>query len=262
MSKRIKSPTSDNIHTVLVSGDWHGNRDWAEHVLVEAARNDAQLVVVVGDHGVVWPGRTFSDQLSAHARTWDVQVVLVPGNHDAHPDLDALPRDEHGLAKIAPRIWHASRPSRWQIRGVQFAALGGAHSIDAEMRTPGLSWWPDELVTPEMIDALGTDPVDVLFTHEAPTRDHLRAVMTLAPHIAAISDAQRELVRAAVENTKPKAVFHGHWHQRRDGNLALADGSSVPVHCLDRQDTAGNWVLLDVDSLEVRDPRKRRNPAA
>lgn len=249
-------PGSRDVTRVLVSGDWHGDEGWAHHIVTLAGRLEAQAVVVCGDHGVLWPGADFDHELSTTATKAQVHVVLVPGNHDDHHRLDRLPRHASGLAALAPNVWHASRPSRFTLGTKVIGALGGALSIDACRRTPGVSWWAEELITPDHVRELGKARVDVLFTHEAPVRSHLRFGVSLLPHLEAGSAAQRRLVLDAVRNTVPAVVFHGHHHQRRDGSVELGAHGAARVVGLDKQRTAGAWVLLELDSLAVRDPRK------
>lgn len=51
---------------IVVAGDWHGNAEWAEHVIkisaVELADENPRIILVLGDFGV-WPGAAGAEYL-------------------------------------------------------------------------------------------------------------------------------------------------------------------------------------------------------
>lgn len=249
----------DTIAKVLTAGDWHGNTRWMRQVLTCAARDGFKVLIHVGDLKVLWydeypdypEAGGFTAVLAQLLDELGLVFIFVDGNHDVHPKLRSLPWNADGFGVISDRLLYAPRGHRWSLGGVRFGALGGAYSIDRYRGTEGLDWFLDEATVPADVVALGTEPLDVLITHDVPAGIDLEmGFMEVPEAIERESYIVRSLIRDAVRATEPKLVFSGHWHQRRTG---LIPGMETRVHVLDKEHTAGNLVVLDLESLVVAD---------
>jgi predicted phosphodiesterase len=255
----IKKPGPDGLQRILIAGDWHGSTRWMRQALACAARDGYEAVVHVGDLKVLWPDEFYPDFADSGGFTAELVKTLedlglvfifVDGNHDAHPALRTLPPTADGFGVISDRLLYAPRGHRWSLGGVRFGALGGAYSIDRYRGTEGWDWFQEESTVPEDVAALGTEPLDVLITHDVPAGIDVESVFGLPEAIERESYIVRSLLRDAVRATAPKLVFSGHWHQRRTG---LMPGMETRVHVLDKEFTAGNLVSLDLGSLAVEE---------
>lgn len=213
---------------VLLAGDTHGDTEWVAHLVDVAVKNRIPRIVVLGDFGY-WvhyqDGREFiSDVTHIVADAGLEPLIFVDGNHEYHTTHPAKPEhhrlglqelnpDNDGWVWITDHIIYAPRGHRWNWEGVRFGALGGAFSIDWEGRKKYRTWWPTEMVSPDDVNRLGTDPLDVLLTHDSPAdvpipgmedrgKDHPR------------TDINRERVKEAMIATNPSLLAHGHWHIR------------------------------------------------
>jgi len=140
---------------------------------------------------------------------------------------------------------------------VRFGALGGAFSIDWRDRTPGKSWWPQEITTQADVETLGDEALDVLVSHEAPADVPLTG-FRLPAEDQVRTDEVRELVRDAVRATQPKLVLHGHWHRRNscevawpveeNGDLAWRS-ARVEGLAADVQGDLDAWGVLELEPL-------------
>ncbi|ACL42146.1 metallophosphoesterase (plasmid) [Pseudarthrobacter chlorophenolicus A6] len=253
----------DMVHEVpkvLIAGDWHGNTGWMHQVLACAARDGYKVIIHVGDLKVLWPDEYYPDfadyggftaELVADLERLGLVFIFADGNHDAHPALRALPLNADGFGAISDRLLYAPRGHRWTLGGVRFGALGGAYSIDRGWGTEGRDWFLEETVVPEDVAALGTEPLDVLISHDVPAGIDLdEGTMDVPEAIERESYIVRSLLREAVRNTEPRLVFSGHWHQRRTG---LMPGMETRVHVLDKEFKAGNLVTLDLSTLAVEE---------
>lgn len=258
METLTKLGIPEDIEKVVVAGDWHGNARWMRQVLTCAARDGYKVIVHVGDLKVLWydeyptypePG-AFTAELAGLLEDLGLVFIFVDGNHDVHPVLRALPVNADGFGAISDRLLYAPRGHRWSIGGVRFGALGGAYSIDRYRGMEGLDWFVDEVTVPEDVAALGTEPLDVLVTHDVPAGIDVITSMDIPEAIERESYIVRALLRDAVRATGPKFVFSGHWHQRRTG---LMPGMETRVHVLDKEFTAGNTISLDLATLAVED---------
>lgn len=212
---------------VAIAGDWHGNTAWALNRLQLAAAAGITTIYHVGDFGI-WPGRTgkaYFQKLHAHLDEHDQYVRVVPGNHEDYNILEQMRLNDDGWLYRTdyPRLQFAPRGHTWLHAGVRFGALGGAGSIDRNIRNPGTEWWPAEEITDADCAALvanvtdrGWDRLDILLTHEAPAgvarRGAIPRPLWLTPEVEHYCWTQRVRLRGAVDTTAPARLFHGHWH--------------------------------------------------
>lgn len=162
--------------------------------------------------------------------------IVIDGNHDDHFALAArcaYGLDQDGMARLGERVRYSPRGNRFELGGARFGSLGGAVSLDAWAERAGFdfgygtpryrtdwNWFPN-LEAPKVADleALGSEPLDVLLTHEAPAQvdmtahEGLRGV-PLPLEALGKSIGARELVGLAATNTRCRLLVHGHWHER------------------------------------------------
>lgn len=221
---------------MLLAGDTHGDARWWGVLLDVAERAGCPVVLQLGDFGY-WPGTprgdAYLDEVDRLAVRSDADIWWIGGNHEDWGRLVHLPAADDGRVQVRSRLWHVTNGTRWSWSGVAFGALGGAYSLDGFRREVGRTWFPgDEEPSAADLERLGDDPLDVLVTHDVPEGgiDIARhGVPWLPEHLTRQTRATRELLRLAVERTRPRLVAHGHWHARHSTPLALGDGSVVAV---------------------------------
>lgn len=245
----------DAVERVFAVGDWHGVVPI--HVMEKAADIGIRIALHVGDLGIgPWPGERKSvlHVLDRVLTRLDLVLLASPGNHENWDRLEGAKRDEYGrwILGRTGRVRGLPRGYRWTMGGRAFGSLGGAVSIDQDRRTAGRTWWPQEEVLPEHVDALGDDPLDVLITHEVPAGVPVVSTLDVPMTLAERADVGRGLIRDAVERTRPAVAICGHWHQRVTHDLRRSNGGITRVEVLSEEHTAGNAVVLDLDDLSVR----------
>jgi predicted phosphodiesterase len=249
--------TPSDPQRLLVAGDVHGNAGWLDVLCRQAAQVGCDAVLQLGDFGY-WPhqpgGRRYLRRVTAYAERAGVVVYWIDGNHENHEALRALPPSADGFVDVADRCRYIPRALRWMWQGVRFGALGGAFSIDWRDRTPGTSWWPDEVTVAGDVARLGQEPLDILLTHEAPAGVPL-AGARLPAEDQIRTDEVRALVADAVKATSPTLVLHGHWHRRHsyelswpfEGDARLEWGhAQVEGLASDVERDARSWGILDL----------------
>jgi Icc-related predicted phosphoesterase len=201
----------------LFLGDTHGDLDFAARGAELAAEHDAEIIQV-GDWGFIWTHkmRTSSQvkQLSIELERAGEKFAKPPvimrfidGNHDNHPVLLG------GSTQLAHNVIYQPRGSVHEDEdGTRFLFVGGAPSIDKDMRTPWISWWPEETITEaDMRLALRATNIDVLVTHDAP--DYPPGFTPKGtPEFRQLSTQSMNDIRKLVRHHQPKLHIHGHWH--------------------------------------------------
>lgn len=221
----------DAVGKVMLLGDIHNNRGVLHAALLTAAEQGCDVLVQVGDFWLQdrrWRGfAPESAGLMLCAVRSEMPVVVVDGNHEVWPSLDAfVGRDGTAEARAAGRplhlggsLWWADRGSAWTWAGRRFGALGGAVSPDRWIPAVARHRWHEEATTQADLDRLIDNTpagLDVLLCHDAPaaTRGLVSGLPWRMPTgLDRRASAVRELLQAAVDATTPDLVFHGHWHQ-------------------------------------------------
>lgn len=225
---------------IFITGDTHGSIDIEKlsgkrfPMGTHLTRQD--YVIICGDFGLPFlPSDTWSPEEfvpNKHARSsrqsyrywikWLSQrpytVLWVDGNHDNHPFWYQQPAVnwKGGLVNFHPdaeNVIHLKRGEYYTIDGHTFWAMGGAESHDTSYRTPGYSWWPEEVPSPEEqrhgLDTLAAHgrQVDYILTHTMPQS-------LVAPYFGRDfqSEPTRDYLDRIYAETKFQYWFCGHLH--------------------------------------------------
>ncbi|WP_403025216.1 metallophosphoesterase [Salinibacterium sp. GXW1014] len=256
-------------------GDVHGDM---QHLL--AAMNimwnhGVQVLVVLGDFGMVWPGRNWSAELDKINRRLSVRgqtLYFIDGNHEDFDALYKFPLGDDGLRTLRQKVIHIPRGTRMTLSsGRTLAALGGANSIDADSRIAGRSWWPQESITDDDLASLGADPADVMIGHDAPLDlpaldRHLAATEHLWSESGLVyADAGRRVFHRGFTQVRPHLYLGGHYHLHVDQTvdfLAGEDRSRCRTVILDmnRGGDAVSFAIMDVEGLSLEYLTRRERP--
>lgn len=256
---------------IAVSGDWHGRRDLAPAVVDAVAVAGVRTLFQLGDLQLLFHGTAYErerlQQLSAHLEGRDVQLLVVPGNHDGYTAISRLPVDAEGVRRLDDRIGFL--PRGWRAHtatGVTVAALGGANSIDVGTRGQQLfpdslpNWWPEESITDADLTALGHEPVDVLLGHDAPSSRALHEVLQESEHLwdpAGLEYSKRgqKMFHRGFLQVRPKLTLSGHHHLYLDTAESYVDEDGVAFESRSLVfNKLGLWrsgAVVDLDTLSV-----------
>lgn len=244
---------------LAVVGDTHGNARWINDTVIPfAAQGGADTILQVGDCGFVWPEANYLNKIRKLDRSLGragMSMLFLPGNHEDHAKLARIEasaeRTPEGHYHVTENLIYAGRYSAWEWAGRRLATVGGAVSIDREWRQRRLRqrpkrapiWWPEEVLSPdELAAARAMGPVDVLFTHDAPSSFPMR---NLKPDLE--STANRQAITDVARALTPKLLIHGHYHTRLTYALNHSRGM-CEVHALscDGTSPAEGMLLLDL----------------
>ena len=169
---------------IFITGDLHGHIDIhklnKEKFPIQSDMTKDDFIIVCGDFGLVWGGANAKSD--AYWQEWldnkPFTTLFVDGNHENHELLQQYPVVEwHGgkVHMIKPSVIHLMRGQVFEINGKRFFTMGGASSHDKEYRVEGISWWPQELPSPEEYEEAERNlarhnwKVDYVISHCGPT---------------------------------------------------------------------------------------------
>jgi predicted phosphodiesterase len=206
---------------IMLLGDSHGNAKYIQAALNLASELGIPRVVQLGDFGV-WPGeegRVFLNAVNESSISTGVRFDFIDGNHEDFNQLDVYERESEraydGSVLIRSNVHWWPRGSVTTIANKTVGFLGGAVSVDRNMRKENKSWWSQERLTISQVDSLiknASGAVDVLLTHDAPRCVPMVGSGTWPSELIKDSDDMRGLLDQAILSLRPALVCHGHWH--------------------------------------------------
>jgi len=205
---------------VIVGGDIHGKFGYLNK-LINKYKHKLDLAIFCGDFGY-WPN-IYKDH--KNIKTHGIPVLWCDGNHEDHWALRDLKDNE-----IAENVFYMRRGSTYELEdGRTIMFMGGAFSIDWDMRILGRDWFPEEVITQTDLMDLPDTKVDIFITHTCP----LELVPVMVDYyVGKDREPSNEALSELWKIYKPSLWFFGHWHYYKEGNMedtkwyALADAGS------------------------------------
>lgn len=204
---------------IFVTGDTHADLDIYKLTLggfpkqKELTKND--YVIILGDFGLVWDESKREKYWLQWLDKKPWTTLFVDGNHDNHPliwEHPLVPMFGDEVRQISETVFYLQRGHVYNIDGNSFLALGGAESIDKDVRVEGVSWWSTESIRYEdyykALDAVSkTRGVDCILTHAAPL-----SVESMLGQYISPTQSSRYLEDLRHRIPHFKKWFFGHYH--------------------------------------------------
>ncbi len=193
---------------ILVTGDLHMEFGRLNELI---NRKHPDLIICCGDFGY-WPNISWGAPLTNISLQGTKKLLWCEGNHEDHWTLKERETDE-----LAPGIIYMPRGSTYTLEdGRIIMFMGGAHSIDKHLRTVGVDWFPEEVISYSDLQDLPDIKVDIFITHTCPNELVLDLIKKYPEKkFEPSNDALSELWKMY----KPDLWFFGHWHQYKEGDL-------------------------------------------
>lgn len=199
---------------ILVVGDVHGNFGKL-NALINVKR--PELIICCGEFGY-WPLDVRPNAKSIQdINTHGAKLLWIDGNHEDFYSLNQRKTDE-----LAPNIVYMPRGSIYTLPdGRKILFMGGANSIDKDMRTEGRDWFPDEQVSQrDFQNALHPgwypgvpEEIDIFITHTCPRE--------LVKELAAWDGEEEDPTTLALSQLwriyNPDLWIFAHWHTYKKG---------------------------------------------
>ena len=214
---------------VYVTGDLHGGFDMAklEQWDEGEALTRGDYLIVAGDFGFPWD---FGPAECGDIRWLEERpytVLFVDGNHERYDHWASRPVEEWRggrVQRIADRspIRRLMRGEVFDLGGARVFTMGGATSVDRDLRIEGVSWWPLELPTEaeldrarEVLDACGWS-VDYVVTHTCATRLQARALYPSPAWEHPDRDRLTDFLDELEDRLDYRRWYFGHFHRDRE----------------------------------------------
>ena len=208
---------------IYITGDTHGSidiRKLNKRYFDDSTLTKKDYLIICGDFGLVWDNSPEEKYWLDWLNKKNYTTLFVDGNHENHSPLNSYPIETWNGGKvhrIRDSILHLMRGQVFTIDSHTFFTMGGADSVDKDWRTPGISWWPEEMPSGEeykeaILNLYNYEnEVDYIITHTAPTS----IVNQLIPEIKP-PDRLTDFLEDIKKSVKYKHWYFGHFHDDRD----------------------------------------------
>ena len=206
---------------IFITGDKHGTFTPLFGLAEKNELLESDILIIAGDAGYVWKD-DYKYTVESLEQVFPGTVAFIDGNHENHAVLN---RTEISLwnggrvHRIRPNVLHLMRGQDFAIDGTSIFTMGGGYSIDAAMRIPGRSWWPEEMPSDDEYAEAWTNlaahgnKVDVIVSHAAPEETMQMFVQTGEISHRFLQEGRLnvflENVRQTVEH---RHYYFGHMH--------------------------------------------------
>ena len=216
---------------ILVIGDLHGQ--WGSvNILIN--NNKPYIILQCGDFGY-WPKwhnttMIYADLYSNKRvkQPWDqyglrpknTKIYWADGNHEDHW---AIRKNliETSNYEIQPNVFYQSRGSTLELPDKRIVLfMGGAESIDKNVRTMGFDWFPDEVISQMDIENLPECNVDIVISHTCPREFFVKLLSKKEEKINKWMKAKDPSMMALsyiLHKYRPKLWYFGHFHMFKIG---------------------------------------------
>lgn len=210
---------------ILLTGDTHGSFERVEKLCDRLGTRKSDIFIILGDAGINYSGGWRDWAVKELLQSLPVTFFCIHGNHEARPETvpGYRQREWHGgivyVEPQYPNILFAKDGEIYDLNGKKAIAIGGAYSVDKDVRLlRGWNWWPDEQPSAETKAyveqqlAAQNWQVDVVLSHTVPIRYEPKEAFL--PDLDQSSvDKSTELWLGEIESRLDyKKWYAGHYH--------------------------------------------------
>jgi hypothetical protein len=238
---------------VILTGDLHANAtneldfltpEYLRSKFCERCENT--LIFILGDGGFLWyddPYAHFGGELirllDSYLYRLNSKLIVVPGNHENyHIIYDCLPKvhlDDPlytgDFREISPYILYTERYGEYTFEGKSVLVLGGALSLDREIRVPNRTWFQAETYSIEDKDKIMSfirdNEYDYVFAHTCPD---LVLRQIYGENGLRYRDGNSEFYTRLMNYISPKTWYFGHLHPEKiDGEYNYGEFDNLKL---------------------------------
>jgi len=167
---------------IYITGDTHRTYDISKLMPDSFPQQNkmtkSDYLIILGDFGCIWNGNKSDQHCLDFYESQNYTTLFIEGNHENHPLINKYPfLDWNGgkVHQISNSVFHLCRGQVFNIDSKTFFTMGGACSIDKNVRIDGITWWKQEVPSTKEINEANKNlerydyKIDYVLTHAAPS---------------------------------------------------------------------------------------------
>lgn len=168
---------------IYITGDTHGRFERVEAFCNRFQTSREDVLIILGDAGINFRGAVYDEYKKDFLSMLPITIFAIHGNHEMRPYTIGTYKEKlwHGgtvyYEEKYPDILFAKDGEIFELAGKQTIVIGGAYSVDKQIRiVHGWGWWADEQPSEEIksyveqqLDEVGWK-IDVVLSHTTPLK--------------------------------------------------------------------------------------------
>lgn len=211
-----------------ITGDTHRDFSRVERFCERVKTNREDVLIILGDAGINYYGGWRDRNLKKRLAELPLTLFSIHGNHEQRPGKipsyhtvlwnggEVYVEDEY------PNLLFAADGSFFSFDGVQTFTIGGACSVDKDIRLArNWGWWPDEQPDDEarqwaeqQLEANNWQ-ADIVLTHTAPLRYEPVEVFMSCVDQSRVDKSTEEWLDTIEQRLAYKHWYCGHYHTEK-----------------------------------------------
>ena len=214
---------------IALLGDIHGNVTSLKIAINHAVAAGASSIFQLGDFELFLDQEQEANEIASVVKDSPIPVYFEDGNHDDCSRWTQLT----DITEVLPNLFYVPRGTVFELDGRTIAVMGGAASIDKEMRLRMKRQWdPKENITPEEQDRLLKNAegrvIDLFLTHCPPSAIielYFNPLWKLRFGVSADwTDPNEHIIEDLWHKLGTPHIYSGHMHRRIVGpNYRILD---------------------------------------
>lgn len=210
---------------IYITGDTHGDFNRIYDFCCKNKTKKEDLLIILGDSGINFSGREKDRVKKVFLSKLPITLFCIHGNHEQRASTIESYHEKTfcgGIVyqeKMYPNILFAKDGEIFHLNGSKAIVIGGAYSVDKNMRLKnGYGWWADEQPSPKIkryvekqLEANGWK-VDVVLTHTTPYK--YEPIEAFLPEVdqSTVDNSTEKWLDTIEERLEYQKWYCGHFH--------------------------------------------------
>lgn len=214
---------------IWITGDTHGMFERIKKFCKEYQTTKEDLLIIAGDAGINYSGFVKDRPTKEYLEALPIRFLCVHGNHEIRPQTLLYYKSIDWCGGKVwqetdyPSILFAKDGEIYNLLGNQLLVIGGAYSIDKDIRNfYGWNWWSDEQPSDEIKRYVEKQleknkwNVDVVVTHTCPMKYEPREVFLTGIDQKNVDKTTEAWLDSIEERLFYSNWFCGHFHTEKE----------------------------------------------
>ena len=211
-----------------ITGDTHRDFGRIEDFCARINPTPEDVMIILGDAGINYYGGWRDRDLKRRLAALPLTLFSIHGNHEQRPGKIASYHTalwnggEVYVEDEFPNLLFAADGSYFSLDGVQTFVMGGAYSVDKDIRLArNWGWWPDEQPDDEarqwaeqQLEKHGWH-TDIVLTHTTPLRYEPVEVFMSCVDQSRVDKSTEEWLDTIEQRLAYKRWYCGHYHTEK-----------------------------------------------